>query len=233
MCKFCQVPEEVPLSRVYVVEDDPAVCSELCTLLVRAGYEVVCPERFDALAPDILAAEPDIVLLDLNLPVQDGRDVARQVRASSTVPIIVVTSRATDFDEVECMRIGADDFIAKPYNGQVLLAHIDAVLRRTARNLVQRTIEVRGLELDLVRGTVTYEGQSTELTKNELRILELLMRHSGEVVSREDIMMALWNSDSFVDDNTLTVNMNRLRQALGRVGAKTFVTTHRGVGYSA
>lgn len=220
------------MSRVYVVEDDAAVCSELCTLLVRAGYEVLCPDRFDALAPDILAAEPDIVLLDLNLPVQDGRDVARQVRASSTVPIIVVTSRATDFDEVECMRIGADDFIAKPYNGQVLLAHIDAVLRRTARNLVQRTIEVRGLELDLVRGTVTYEGQSTELTKNELRILDQLMRARGAIVSRSELMEALWDTFDFIDDNTLTVNISHLRQKLAGIGARDVIVTHRGQGYA-
>lgn len=221
------------MSRVFIVEDDPAVASELSRLLERAGHEPVCAERFDNLVPDILEAEPDVVLLDLGLPVVDGRDVARQLRACSNVPIVVVTSRATDFDELECMRVGVDDFITKPYNGQILLAHIDAVLRRSARNLVARTLEVRGLTLDLVRGTVTYEGKSTELTKNELRILELLMRRSGEVVSREDIMMALWNSDSFVDDNTLTVNMNRLRQALGRVGAKSFITTHRGIGYSA
>lgn len=220
------------MARIFVVEDDPAVCGELAKLLERAGHEVTRAERFDQLVSDIMEATPDIVLLDLSLPVEDGQDVARRLRERSQVPIIVVTSRTTDLDELEVMSVGADDFIAKPYNGQVLLAHIDAVLRRARPQLSSRVMEVRGLALDLARSTVTYEGRAAELTKNELRILELLMRHAGEVVSREDIMMTLWNSDSFVDDNTLTVNMNRLRQVLNRVGAQGFVSTHRGQGYS-
>lgn len=221
------------MARIYVVEDDTAVRGELVKLLQRAGHEALYAQRFDNLVDDVLKATPDIVLLDLNLPVEDGQDVARRLRERSEVPIVVVTSRTTDFDELQSMTIGADDFIAKPYNGQVLLAHIDAVLRRSRKRPGSSVVEVRGLTLDLARSTVTYEGQTAELTKNELRILELLMRHAGEVVSREDIMMALWNSDSFVDDNTLTVNMNRLRQVLNSVGARGFVSTHRGVGYSA
>ena len=179
-------------------------------------------------------AAPDVVLLDLGLPGTDGLYVCRELRQTSNVPIIVVTSRTTDLDELMSMSLGADDFIAKPYNGQVLLAHIDAVLRRAQGAQEQgRVVEYRGLSLDLARSKATYEGRSVELTKNELRILALLMRRKGEIVSREDIMVELWNSDTFIDDNTLTVNMNRLRKTLASIGVTDYLATHRGQGYSA
>ena len=222
------------MARIYVIEDDEAVRGELATLLRRAGHEPVCAQRFDRLTADTLDAAPDVVLLDLGLPGTDGQYVCRELRQSSSVPIMVVTSRATDLDELMSMSLGADDFVAKPYNGQVLLAHIDALLRRTQGDRAAgRVLEHRGLKLDLARSLATYEGRSVELTKNELRILALLMRRRGEIVSREDIMMELWNSDAFIDDNTLTVNMNRLRKTLAGIGVTDYLTTHRGQGYSA
>lgn len=222
------------MARIYVIEDDEAVRGELATLLRRGGHEPVCAERFDHLAASALAAAPDVVLLDLGLPGTDGQYVCLELRQASSVPIVVVTSRTTDLDELMSMSLGADDFIAKPYNGQVLLAHIDAVLRRA--NVAPeegRVLEYRGLTLDLARSLATYEGASVELTKNELRILALLMRRKGEIVSREDIMVELWNSDAFIDDNTLTVNMNRLRKTLASIGVTDYLVTHRGQGYSA
>lgn len=222
------------MARIYVIEDDEAVRGELATLLRRAGHEPLCAERFDRLAADVEDATPDVVLLDLGLPGTDGLYVCRELRQTSNVPIIVVTSRTTDLDELMSMSLGADDFIAKPYNGQVLLAHIDAVLRRAQGAQEQgRVVEYRSLSLDLARSKATYEGRSVELTKNELRILALLMRRKGEIVSREDIMVELWNSDTFIDDNTLTVNMNRLRKTLASIGVTDYLTTHRGQGYSA
>ncbi len=222
------------MARIYVIEDDEAVRGELVTLLQRAGHEVAWAERFDRLASDALEAAPDVVLLDLGLPGTDGQYVCRELRQASSVPIVVVTSRTTDLDELMSMSLGADDFVAKPYNGQVLLAHIDALLRRTQGDRAAgRVLEHRGLKLDLARSLATYEGRSVELTKNELRILALLMRRRGEIVSREDIMMELWNSDAFIDDNTLTVNMNRLRKTLAGIGVTDYLTTHRGQGYSA
>ncbi len=222
------------MARIYVIEDDEAVRGELATLLRRAGHEPLCAERFDRLAADVEDAAPDVVLLDLGLPGTDGLYVCRELRQASNVPIVVVTSRTTDLDELMSMSLGADDFIAKPYNGQVLLAHIDAVLRRSQGAQEQgRVIEYRGLSLDLARSRATYEGRSVELTKNELRILSLLMRRKGEIVSREDIMVELWNSDTFIDDNTLTVNMNRLRKTLASIGVTDYLVTHRGQGYSA
>ena len=175
------------------------------------------------------------MLLDLGLPGTDGQMVCRELRRVSQVPIIVVTSRVTDLDEVMSMSLGADDFVAKPYNPSVLLAHIEACLRRAkgAGAHLSNVLECAGVSLDLARCTASYEGKSVELTKNETRILSLLMRRAGKVVSREDIMVELWNSDAFIDDNTLTVNMNRLRKTLASIGVEGFLRTHRGLGYSA
>ena len=222
------------MARIYVIEDDEAVRGELATLLRRAGHEPVCAQRFDRLTADTLDAAPDVVLLDLGLPGTDGQYVCRELRQSSSVPIMVVTSRATDLDELMSMSLGADDFVTKPYNGQILLARIDALLRRVKGvDQVGRVIEYRGLALDPARSTASFEGRTVELTKNELRILSLLMRRKGEIVSREEIMVELWNSDAFIDDNTLTVNMNRLRKTLATIGVNDYLVTHRGQGYSA
>lgn len=218
---------------IYIVEDDSAVRGEVATLLERAGHDVVCATAFDRVAADALASQPDLVLLDLGLPGTDGLIVARELRQASDVPIIVLTSRTTDVDELMSMSMGADAFIEKPYNGQVLLAHIDAILRRAGRAAAAgRTMEHGGLALDLSRSVASYEGREVELTKNELRILETLMRREGQVVAREELMEVLWSTDSFVDDNTLTVNVNRLRQTLSRIGATDFVRTYRGQGYA-
>jgi DNA-binding response OmpR family regulator len=193
----------------------------------------VCACAFDRVAESGLAARPDLVLLDLGLPGTDGLIVARELRQASDVPIIVLTSRTTDVDELMSMSMGADAFIEKPYNGQVLLAHIDAVLRRAGRaGAAGRTMEHAGLVLDLSRSRASFEGRDIDLTKNELRILGTLMRRPGRVVSREELMEALWSTDSFVDDNTLTVNVNRLRQTLARIGATDYVVTRRGQGYA-
>ncbi len=222
------------MARIYVIEDDEAVRGELATLLRRAGHEPVCAQRFDRLTADTLDAAPDVVLLDLGLPGTDGQYVCRELRQLSSVPIMVVTSRATDLDELMSMSLGADDFVTKPYNGQILLARIDALLRRVKGvDQVGRVIEYRGLALDLARSTASFEGRTVELTKNELRILSLLMRRKGEIVSREEIMVELWNSDAFIDDNTLTVNMNLLRKTLATIGVNDYLVTHRGQGYSA
>ena len=221
------------MARIYVIEDDPAVRAEVKILLERAGHEAVCARAFDHVAESALDARPDLILLDLGLPGTDGLIVARELRQASDVPIIVLTSRTTDVDELMSMSMGADAFIEKPYNGQVLLAHIDAVLRRAGRaGAAGRTMEHAGLVLDLSRSRASFEGRDIDLTKNELRILETLMRRPGRVVSREELMEALWSTDSFVDDNTLTVNVNRLRQTLARIGATDYVVTRRGQGYA-
>lgn len=222
------------MALIYVVEDDDPIRRELADILARAGFEVETCESFEHVSRDILAAAPDLVLLDLTLPVKDGQHICHEVRRESEVPIIVLTSRTTEIDEVMAMTLGADDFVPKPYSARVLVARINALLRRTAAAGERSTLVHKGLELDLARSMVTNTatGTSTELTKNELRILSLLLSRAGKIVSRSAIMQDLWDSDAFVDDNTLAVNINRLRTTLEKIGIKGYLTTHRGQGYS-
>lgn len=217
---------------IYVVEDDAAIRGELVQVLERNGFDVAWCETFEQVVDDIQAAHPDLVLLDLTLPGTDGQFVCRELRAVSDVPIIVLTSRTTEVDEVMSMTLGADDFIPKPYSSRVLVARIQALLRRVAGAQDRKVLEHNGLTLDLTRSTAQAGGRQVELTKNEMRILALLIAHAGTIVSREAIMRDLWDSDAFVDDNTLTVNINRLRATLEKIGVTGYLTTHRGRGYS-
>lgn len=164
------------MALIYIVEDDEPIRRELADILARAGFEVESCESFEHVSRDILAAAPDLVLLDLTLPVKDGQHICHEVRRESEVPIIVLTSRTTEIDEVMAMTLGADDFISKPYSARVLVARINALLRRTTSAGERSTMVHKGLELDLARSTVTNTatGDSTELTKNELRILAAL-----------------------------------------------------------
>lgn len=217
---------------ICIVEDDAAIRTELAQVLQRNGYETAACEVFDTVVDDIVAADPDLVLLDLTLPGTDGQFVCRDLRARSEVPIIVLTSRTTEIDEVMSMTMGADDFVPKPYSSRVLVARIQALLRRMSAVPERNVLSHNGLELDCSRSTASANGQQVELTKNEMRILSLLMRHAGTIVSREAIMRDLWDSDAFIDDNTLTVNINRLRNTLERIGVTGYLATHRGRGYS-
>ena len=217
---------------VYIVEDDEPIRGELAEVLRRNGFEVAWCDSFGHVADDVLQAAPDVVLLDLTLPVADGQLVCREIRQRSDVPIIVLTSRTTEIDEVMSMTMGADDFVAKPYRARVLVARIGALLRRRGRPDESSVLEYGGVSLDLARSEARAAGGSVELTKNELRILSLLMGRAGTIVSREALMRDLWDSDAFVDDNTLTVNVNRLRRSLEKIGVTNFLVTHRGRGYS-
>ncbi len=220
------------MALIYVVEDDAAIRGELVEVLERNGFEVAAATAFDHVVEDILAAQPALVLLDLTLPGTDGQFICRELRASSDVPLIVLTSRVTEIDEVMSMTMGADDFIAKPYRARVLVARIQALLRRTSDAEGKSALEHNGLTLDLSRSVARAAGGEVELTKNEMRILALLMRRAGTIVSREALMRDLWDSDAFVDDNTLTVNINRLRATLEKIGVSGYLTTHRGRGYA-
>lgn len=217
---------------VYVVEDDAAIRSELIEVLERNGLETAACETFDHVVEDIQAAHPDVVLLDLTLPGTDGQFICRELRSVSDVPIMVLTSRVTEIDEVLSMNMGADDFIPKPYRARVLVARIQALLRRAAGVSERKQLEHNGLTLDLSRSTASAGNKQVELTKNEMRILALLISRAGTIVSREAIMRDLWDSDAFVDDNTLTVNINRLRSTLEKIGVTGYLSTHRGRGYS-
>lgn len=220
------------MPKIYVIEDDEAIRGELLRLLEREGYETGACEDFSSASELALAAGPDLVLLDLTLPGTDGQLVCRELRGASSVPIIVLTSRTTEADEVVAMTLGADDFVPKPYSPRVLLARIAALLRRSGGSAARSVLEHSGVTLDLSRSLASSASGSVELTKNEVRILALLMRRAGTIVSREDLMRELWDSEAFVDDNTLTVNVNRLRGALAKMGVEGFLVTHRGQGYS-
>ena len=217
---------------IYVVEDDAAIRGELVHALGRNGFEAAWCETFDHVVEDVQERHPDLVLLDLTLPGTDGQFLCRELRAASEVPIIVLTSRVTEIDEVMSMTMGADDFIPKPYSTRVLVARIQALLRRAAGGAERTVLEHKGVTLDVSRSIAQAAGGQIELTKNEMRILSLLMAHAGTIVSREEIMRDLWDSDAFVDDNTLTVNINRLRATLAKIGVSDYLTTHRGRGYS-
>lgn len=220
------------MTKILVVEDDHQIQQELVLLLQRNGFEAQALSSFESVPQQIIAAHPDLVLLDLNLPGIDGQQICREVRQLSNVPIIVVTSRNTDLDELMVLSLGADDFIAKPYNTQILLMHITSVLRRANSDVTTGTkLSHAGVTLDSSSCKVSANQKSVELTKNELRILSLLMQNVGTVVSRQRIQEELWQSDEFVDDNTLTVNISHLRNTLASIGVEDFVMTRRGLGY--
>lgn len=222
----------MPQPLIYIVEDDAAIRGELVAALERDGFDTAVPDSFERVTDEILAAAPALVLLDLTLPGTDGQFVCREVRAVSNVPIVVLTSRVTEIDEVMSMNLGADDFIAKPYSTRVLVARIQALLRRATGSDASMTLSHNGVELDPARSVAYANGRQVELTKNEMRILSLLISRAGTIVSREAIMRDLWDSEAFVDDNTLTVNINRLRGTLEKIGVTGYLTTHRGRGYA-
>lgn len=218
--------------KILIIEDDAAIRQELKQLLENALYQVIAPDGFGNTADVILETEPDLVLMDVNLPGESGFEVCRKVRETSEVPIIFVTGRADSMDELSGMLEGGDDYITKPFQAPVLLAHIAAVLRRTQKaNAEEKRYLHRGVELDMARGTVTYRGQSADLSKNELKILYCLFAHKNEIVPRMDMVEYLWDAQIFIDDNALSVNMARLRAKLEAIGIRDFIETKRGMGY--
>ena len=217
------------MNTILVVEDEPEIRTQLVTLLERNGYNAVALCEFGNACDDIAESGADLVLLDVVLPGIDGEMLLRTLRKKSNVPVIMVTSRNTDMDEVLCMSLGADDFIAKPYNPSILLLHIEAVLGRTKRS--DSRLIFGELNVDTARGTIDVGGVETELSKNELKILVYLLNHKGTVVSRDELMSYLWDNEEFVDDNTLTVNINRVRRKLEEHGLSDVIRTKRGQGY--
>lgn len=225
---------------IMVVEDEPAIQQELCQLLSNALYQVSAVEDFTDVAQTILDKEPNLVLLDLNLPVESGYDICTKIRKCSDVPIIFLTSRTDSMDELTGMLKGGDDYITKPFQPPILLARIAAVLKRSAKDKEEdKTTMVCGdLTLDLARGVVyrqasgTWEKAQVELTKNELKILNCLFQHKGQIVSRMDLIEYLWDQQVFIDDNALSVNMTRIRGKLKEIGIpQDYIKTKRGMGY--
>lgn len=218
--------------RLFLVEDDRGIGEAVRSQGESWGLSVTCAENFRDVMGDFARCDPHLVLLDIGLPFYSGYHWCSEIRRVSTVPIIFISSAADNLNIVMAMNLGADDFIAKPFDSSVLIAKVNALLRRTydfGGSLP--VLEHRGALLSTGDNSLTYKGEKISLTKNEYRILLTLMENRGKVVSREKLMEALWQTDSFVDENTLTVNVGRLRKKLDGAGLKDFITTKFGVGY--
>lgn len=220
------------MSEIFIVEDEKTIRDELSIFLSRYGYKVEAMEDFENIIENIKGSNCDLILLDINLPVFDGYYICREVRKFSDVPIIVVTSRDSDIDELMSMNLGADDFVTKPYNTQILLARIEAILKRVNKNLMaQDILKYNEMKVNLSNGTISYNNKTIEITKNELKIISYLIKNKGKIVSREDLMNYLWDCEMFIDDNTLSVNVTRIRKKLEEIGLKNIIETRRGLGY--
>ena len=216
--------------KVLIVEDDERLRDELQIFLKNNGYEVNSLKKFDNTIQDILNEKSDLILLDINLPEVDGEYVCKEIRKVSNIPIIIITSRDSEIDELLSINYGADHYITKPFNIQILLAKISSLLRRTNLENIEK-IDVKDFILNISKSLIEKDGKEIELTKNEFKILKYLVDRRDKIVSREEIMDYLWESESFIDDNTLTVNITRLRSKLEELGLKELLQTRRGQGY--
>lgn len=217
--------------KIAIIEDNEKIRNELSEFLSKYNYKIFAPNNFYTIVEDILNEKPHFILLDLNLPIFDGYYICREIRKVSNIPIMVVTSRDNEIDELMSINLGADDFITKPYNTQILLARISSILKRTYYNQTNETIEYKGLLLNLSNSSVSFNNKEIELSKNEIKILHTLMKNKDNIISRDEIMNELWQTNEFIDDNTLTVNINRLRKKLDSIGATEYIVTKRGQGY--
>lgn len=217
------------MSRIFVVEDDRSICGELAELLVGEGYEALFPADFEHVADDILAASPDLVLMDIGIPGVNGKVVLKELRKQFDVPVIMVTSRTSELDEVVSMSCGADDYITKPYSPTILLLRIAAVLRRTKKS--SKIYRYRNLEINLAHGTIKGGESELALTKNEMLIFRLLLENQDRIVTRDEMMTELWDNEEYVSDNALTVNISRLRGKLSEFGLEDAIETRKKQGY--
>ena len=218
--------------RVFVVEDDPVIAGAICAQMDSWGLEARCAKDFGAVMAEFAAFDPQLVLLDISLPRYSGYHWCAEIRKVSKVPVMFISSASDNMNIVMAMDMGGDDFIAKPFDLSVLTAKVQAVLRRAYEfSGMRQLLEYRGAVLDLSDASLTYEGKRLELTKNDFRILQTLMEQPGKVISRETMMLRLWETDCFVDDNTLTVSVTRLRKKLEAIGLEDFILTRKGAGY--
>lgn len=217
---------------IMIIDDNEQLQNELGTLLINNDYAVTKIKEFYDVSKQVKESNPHLILLDINLPQDDGFKICTEIRSFSKVPIIFITSRDTNIDELMGITLGGDDFITKPYNTQILLVRISALLKRAyPSELSTSNIECNGVKLNILSSTVEYDKNSVELTKNEFKILHYLIKNKGKILSRFDIMEYLWDSSLFINDNTLTVNITRIRSKLEEIGVKDFIKTKRGQGY--
>lgn len=217
--------------RILIIEDDKSVREQLQQFITKYGYDTQSITDFVDVCSQIQQIQPDLLLLDVNLPGQDGYTLCREIRKTSMIPIMIVTSRAGDVDELMAMHLGVDDFVTKPFNAQILIARIEALLKRTYTTQAQTIITYEQLQLDIAKGSVSAASGEVILTKNELLIFQYLLQHRGQIIAREVLMEYLWSTQSFIDDNTLSVNITRLRKKITSLGIENPIQTRRGLGY--
>lgn len=217
--------------RIFVVEDDRTIAREVCRLAESWGMEAKSAEDLRNVAAEAAEYGPHLIIMDIGLPFFDGYYWCRELRKQTAAPILFLSSAADNMSVIMAVNMGGDDFVAKPFDGGVLMAKVRSLLRRCYDMASEPVLECRGARLHSDDQKLDYNGQTVELTKNEYRILSCLMESGGRVVSREKLMERLWETDSFVDENTLTVNVNRLRRKLAAAGLEDFIATRHGVGY--
>ena len=217
------------MNKILIIEDEKELRAELSILLANAGYAPVAVTDFTDVASQMRETEADLVLMDINLPNANGEALLQEYRKVSEAPVIMLTSRTTELDELISMSYGADDYITKPYNPTILLLRISAVLKRTRKTGQERLY--RDVHVSTLKGTLTRNGQEQMLTKNEMLIFQFLLDHPGEIVSRDDLMTTLWDSNEFINDNTLSVNISRLRTKLQDLGLPDAIETRKKQGY--
>lgn len=220
------------MKKILIVEDDEKLRVELEIFLENNGYQVEKLETFDNTPEKILENNPDLLLLDINLPGADGEYICKEIRKKSNMPIIIITSRDNEIDELLCINNGADHYVTKPFNIHILLAKISSLLRRT--NMASENTDIinaRDFILNINKNTIQKGDKTIELTKNEFKILKYLVQNRNKIVTREDIMDCLWENENFIGDSTLTVNITRVRNKLEEIGLKELLETKRGQGY--
>ena len=218
-----------PVKKILIVEDDRTLCVELSNLLEKSGYEVEIIRDFTDAYAQMKASDADLVLLDISLPGENGEALLQKYRKSNDTPVIMLTSRTEDMDQVLSMSYGADDYITKPYNPTILLLRISAVLKRTAKAV--QTEMYKDIRVSFVKGSLVRGDEERILTKNEMVIFQVLFDRQGEIVSRDDLMTALWDNDEYINDNALSVNISRLRNKLAELGVSDAIETRKKMGY--
>ena len=217
--------------QILIVEDDVIMQQSLKTLLEEHGYQVFILKDFEHAYDEFQThyQNIDLILLDIQVPYMNGELLLKEIRKNNNIPVIMVTSRNNELDEMLSMSYGADDYVTKPYNPSILLLRIEAILRRSKKEV--QSLTYHHIRFNLQKGQLETEDKVIPLSKNEMRIFHFLLQHQGEIVSREDIMKYLWDTEEFIDDNTLTVNISRIRKRLQEAGIENAIETKKGLGY--
>lgn len=218
--------------KIYMVEDDPIIAKTVKNHLESWDYEVTLVSDFSNVAAEAKTCNPHLILMDIKLPACNGYYWCQEIRKDSKVPIIFLSSASDNMNIVMAVNMGGDDFVAKPFDLDVLTVKIQAMLRRSYDfSDISDGLEYEGMVLSLGDATVTYNGNKTDLTRNELKILQTLLENKGKIVTRDMLMTKIWESDDYIDENTLSVNVNRLRKKLAEMGLNDLITTKKGMGY--